>query len=926
MALPTGTRFGPYEITGALGAGGMGEVYRARDPRLHRDVALKVLHPGPHADAARLLREARVVATFGADPHVVTVYDVGESDGLGWVAMELVDGLPLSRRIVPGGLPLDDVLRLAADIAAGLARAHGAGIVHRDLKPANVMVTRDGTAKLLDFGLATRAEGPSGDTSTFAGLTGPGVVAGTVGYMSPEQAEGRPVDPRSDVFAFGLVLYEMATGRRAFERDSGMATLAAILRDPAPSLAASRPDAPRDLVRIVERCLRKAPERRVQSMADLRVALDDLRDDLAAPAPVEPPRVAPIRGGWTRAAWAAGLLVAGALGAGAAAWWRPAAAPPLVGTALTQLTFDAGIANNPSLSPDGSLLAFASDRAGGGNLDVWVQPVGGGEPVQVTREPTDERTPVFSPDGGRIFFRSERDGGGIYSVPALGGEPRLVVAGGLSPRLSPDGRQLAYWTGSFIGFAQAPGAYRTFVVDATGGTPREITGFTNIRFPVWAPDGRSLIASATRAESPTAETYDWWIVALDGGPATATGTGALLGQAASDVGAQGAPSAWTGDRVLTSWRGDLWAVVLTGAGRTAAGVERLTFGPGAEAEPAATGDGLVAFADVSSRLSVWSLPIDTDQARLQGEFRRVTSGTGPYWRATVSADERWAAFFGPGRPPPTIQVQDLSTGRLRDLGSAPGASFGPVISPDGRRVAYSIDSGGLHVAEVNGGAPTTLCRDCQEAGDWTRDGQRLMVVTKAGPQTGLGLADPRTGEVTAVAAALPDRSLNRPSLSPDNRWIAFRAIGAGAQSVYVAPFQPPHAIPAEAWVPLGEPERDLRPVGWSPSGRLLYLFSARDGFRCLYVQRIDPVSGQPQGEATLVKHMHNVRAPGGGGGSVVSTGAANVVGRQQILFDFPDQTVNVWRMQLAPPTTPAAGSSAARPGPLASGTPGRAPA
>jgi Tol biopolymer transport system component len=572
---------------------------------------------------------------------------------------------------------------------------------------------------------------------------------------------------------------------------------------------------------------------------------------------------------------------------------------------LTQLTYDSGYSGTPALSEDGTLLAFASDRGGDGNLDIWVQPVAGGQAIRVTRDPADERTPAFSPDSGRIVFRSERDGGGIYSVPALGGDPRLLVAGGLSPRVSPDGRQVAYWTGSFIGFVQTAGGYRTFVVEAAGGAPREITGFVNSRFPVWSPDGRSLIVSATQAEKAEAQSYDWWIVPLDGGAPVATGARALLGRAASDDGAQGSPSAWTGDRVLTSWRGELWALVLTGANRTASGIERLTFGPGAETEPTATADGTIAFADAVSRLNVWSLPIDTEQARLLGDFRKVTAGTGPFSRATLSADERWAAFFGPGRPPPSIQVQDLTTGRVGDLGSMPNAVFGPVISPDGQRVAYPTERDGARVVGVTGGAPTLLCEGCQDVGDWTADSQRVTVVT-AGRQTGLGLADPRSGAVIPVANAPVDRSLNRPALSPDNRWIAFRAMAPGAQTVYVAPFQRSLPIPESAWVAVGPAERDLRPVGWSPSGRMLYLFSARDGFRCLYVQRVDPASGRLQGVITVVKHMHNVRGPGGGGGSVVSTGAGNAVGRQQILFDFPDQEVNIWQMRLGVLTPPGA--------------------
>ncbi|MGD9903126.1 MAG: protein kinase [Vicinamibacterales bacterium] len=905
MRLAAGTALGPYRIVDLVGSGGMGEVYRARDERLRRDVALKVLRPGPGADAARLLREARVVSTL-ADPHIVTVYDVGEADGVAFVAMELVDGAPLTRRVRPGGLAVDELLRIAIDVAAGLARAHAAGVVHRDLKPANVMITASGSAKILDFGLATTDAVKTGDTSTFAAVTGPGVVAGTVGYMAPEQAEGRAVDARADVFSFGVVLYELATGRRPFDRDSGVATLAAILRDPVPPLSGLRPDVPAAFTRLVERCLRKEPERRFHAVADILIALEDVRDDVSrgpSDAAGTGSASTPLARRWPLRAAAA--FLAAAAGAGAIASLRPAVSPPLTGLDLMQLTFDVGYSGTPALSPDGTLLAFASDRGGEDNLDIWVQPVAGGQAIQVTDDAADERTPAFTADGGRIVFRSERDGGGIYSVPALGGEPRLLVAGGLSPRVSPDGRQVAYWTGSFIGFGLTPGGYRTFVVDIAGGTPREITGFTNSRFPVWSPDGGSLIVSATQAEKPDASTYDWWIAPLAGGAPVATGARALLGRAASDVSTQASPSTWTGDRVLTSWRGDLWAVVLTGPNRTAAGIERLTFGPGAETEPAATVDGTVAFADAVSRLSIWSLPIDTEQARLLGPLRKVTPGTGPFLRATLSADERRAAFFGPGRPPPSILVQDLSTGKIRDLGSAPGAVFGPVISPDGLRVAYPTGGNGVRVVSVGGGAPSVLCPACQDVGDWTADSQQFAVVT-AGRQTGLGLLDTRTGTLTVVAEAPPNRSLNRPSLSPDNRWIAFRVMAPESQTVYLAPFRRPLPIPADAWLALGAPERDLRPVGWSPSGRMLYLLSARDGFRCLYVQRVDPASGRPLGAATVVKHMHNVRAPGGGGGSVVSTGAGNAVGRQQILFDFPEQEVNVWQMRLGVLTPPGA--------------------
>jgi eukaryotic-like serine/threonine-protein kinase len=249
----------------------------------------------------------------------------------------------------------------------------------------------------------------------------------------------------------------------------------------------------------------------------------------------------------------------------------------------------------------------------------------------------------------------------------------------------------------------------------------------------------------------------------------------------------------------------------------------------------------------------------------------------------------------------------MVSGHIRDLGVVVGSAYGPVISPDGSRVAYQVDGEEWRTVAVSGGAPQPLCRGCREAGDWTRDGRQVAVST-AGGTTSLGLAHAATGQMVPLATSADGRSLNRPHLSYDNRWIAFRAMRP-QQQVYVAPFDRARPIPETDWIAIGSPEADVRPVGWSPSGRMLYLFSSRDGFRCLYAQRIDADTGRPLGEAMLVRHMHNVRVAGGGGASVISTGAGNAVGRQQIIFDFPDQAVNVWSMRLGlltPPNAPTA--------------------
>src|SRR5262245_47948467 len=288
MALSPGSHLGPYEILAPLGAGGMGEVYRARDTRLGREVAIKVLPSDLSTDSGRLRRfekEARSASSLN-HPNIVTVYDIGTSDSTSYIAMELIEGVTLRQMLAAGPLPLKKLLGVAAQVAEGLAKAHGAGIVHRDLKPENVMVTKDGLAKILDFGLAklTRPEYESGEGTqapTISGATEPGIVVGTVAYMSPEQALGNALDFRSDQFSLGSMLYEMATGRKAFARKSGPETMTAIIREEPEPIASASPTTPAPLRWIVERCLSKEPQDRYAATQDLARDLAGIRDHLS---------------------------------------------------------------------------------------------------------------------------------------------------------------------------------------------------------------------------------------------------------------------------------------------------------------------------------------------------------------------------------------------------------------------------------------------------------------------------------------------------------------------------------------------------------------------------------------------------------------------------------------------------------------------
>lgn len=685
MPLPAGYRLGPYEILAPIGAGGMGEVYRARDTRLDRTVAIKI---GSEQFSERFEREARAVAALN-HPNICTLFDVGPN----YLVMEFIDGQTLDRLTPSGGMRLADALKIAVHIAAGLAAAHALGIVHRDLKPGNVMVTGAGVVKLLDFGLAAidATALPTGQSdATRTVLEGPktvqGTILGTVSYMSPEQAEGRKLDTRSDIFSFGSLLYEMLTGHRAFQGETTVSTLAAILnKEPKPpaSLIAWLPA---DLDRIVARCLRKDPDRRFQHASDLRVELQELVDAQSSGALSAQPAAPAARRTRT---WTP-VFVAFALIAGLAGGWflhRPP--PPFQGPTVTRVTYDNGLTCDPALSPDGKLLAYASDRAGNGNLDIWMQPAAGGDPVQLTRDEADEYEPSFSPDGSQLVFRSERDGGGLYLIAALGGEPRLLAREGRSPRFSPDGAHVAYWTGKG-GRAEALARQggRIWVIPAAGGEPRQLAD--KIRFastPVWSPDSRSLLFVGL-VPNPTQGigfNYTWYLTALADDKPLPTNATEVLPTANMP-----ALSQWLhSNHIVFAERGtdraNLYRIAINAAAAKLTGKpERITFGGGVENAPTVAANGTTALADLTWNFDLWSLPIDTRGARVNGPPVRLTESLAADIRPSLSADGSKMVYsrVQPGQL--SLWSHDFTAGRTARLFSgeiATGALSAWMVQP-----------------------------------------------------------------------------------------------------------------------------------------------------------------------------------------------------------------------------------------------------
>jgi len=509
----------------------MGEVWLAIETRLGRNVALKLLPAELTQDAGRVARfeqEARAASAL-SHPNVCTILALDDtSDGQRYIAMEYVEGQTLRKRLESGRLPIREALDIAIQIASALAAAHGIGVIHRDIKPENVMLRPDGFVKVLDFGLAKLVAanaGTAAEATTTAFRTEAGHVVGTMAYMSPEQARGLEVDARTDIWALGVVLYEMLAGRSPFAAPTSSDTLAAVLQNEPLPLARVDPDMPAEAQRIATKTLRKDRSQRYQTVQDLLLDLHALRQTLqgtrvqvtidAATGGSEH-RVQPSpRKRLLRLIAGATLIIAAGV---FAAWWRVAERRQDVGPTggsiarpLSRLTFGTGLQTDPTWSPDGRSVAYASDAAG--NFDIWVQSLAGGSPAQVTPSSAQDTEPSWSPDGRSIVFRSEREGGGLYLVPTLGGSERQLASFGTHPEWTADGSEVLFRS---AGSNAGTGPYVSlYVVAADGGTPpseilagissrwklgldRESPGWTYLRIRPASKLGRGVLHSFQR--------------------------------------------------------------------------------------------------------------------------------------------------------------------------------------------------------------------------------------------------------------------------------------------------------------------------------------------------------------------------------------------------------------------------------------------
>jgi len=738
-----------YQILEKLGEGGMGVVYKARDTQLDRLVAIKVLQSDRVGNPDRKLRfvqEAKAASALN-HPNIVTIYDIGTEDGADYIVMEFVDGLTLDRLIPRGGLKLPELLKYAIPVADGMARAHAAGIVHRDLKPGNIMISRDGQVKLLDFGLAKLSDlhdASDSDLTHPMPETEDGRILGTVCYMSPEQAEARRVDSRADIFSFGAVLYEMATGKRAFLGRSKISTLAAILQGDPKRASEIRTGLPPDFEKIIERCLRKDPAWRYQSAADLRISLCDLEREIESGVPAV--AATPLR---RARLWVAALTIGLAVGALGAWWLGKLSAPEAADRGAVQpLTTYSGLEYEPALSPDGKQVAFAWDGEHKDNFDIYVRLVGGGDALRLTTDPAPDHAPAWSPDGSRLAFLRDN---AVYLISALGGVERRLMQfprGSIyvntttnrsSLSWSPDSRFLAF-SGS-----EDRGPASIWIASTESGEAHRVStvprGYFSDSSPAFSPDGRTLAFIRAR------DTYSRAIV---------------LQAMNLDGATKGPERVATGyDRTIQelAWQPDGRGLILSiREGGEHAGLFRWT--PSGHLQRLGIDNGIVRWPSLASSgqsLAYEKREVDTNIYRMDGPGPE--GGPRPYDQCGVAV------------------VID-STALDRE----------PMLSPDGRRLVFNSDRLGyyeIHAANADGTnqvALTSMGPTAMGSPRWSPDGQTVVFDRYENGHSTIYTINATGGKPVRVTSE-EFRDI-RPSFSHDGRWIYFSSNRSGRLEIW----------------------------------------------------------------------------------------------------------------------------------------------
>jgi len=928
--LKSGQVIGSYEIISFISRGGMGEVYLAQDKRLGRKVALKLLPSSVTKDASRLRRfeqEARAASALN-HPNIITIYEIREANSTLMIATEFVEGETLRQRLGCDTLELQAALHIAIQIADALAAAHQAGIIHRDIKPENVMIRPDGYVKVLDFGLAKLVEAPSpmlaAEAPTKNVQTGSGVIMGTIGYMSPEQARGVVVDTRSDIFNLGAVIYEMVAGQKPFEGETPSDILAAILKSEPPLLSHFTPEAPPELARIVTKALRKDREQRYQVIKDMLLDLKSLKEELdyqakldRSAAPGTPQKASavtsqpqPLATGKTTASTAeiktavstithslsaeirrhkAGSILAlttliVAVSAGVFGLYKllnhsrsaPQASEKPQVLRTTQLTFSTALDQFPSLSPDGNSIAYSSDQSG--NFEIYVkQLTPGGQEIRLTSDGQQSLEPAWSPDGQRIAFYS-RGRGGIWVIPAFGGSAKQLAEFGSCPAWSRDGSMIAFQSGTPADTATSGSMPPStiWVIASQGGTARQVTKQGTPQGghgdPSWSPDGKRIVFDARDYLLSSA-----WSVSVAGGEVRKIATNGIRPIYTPD-----------GQYVYVSW----W-------GGNTPGLSRIPLSPMGEptGEPVEVGQrnfmpGLTISADgkkiaysanrVSSNL--WSVslsPGSGDTSGLPAPFTRDTSLRNNLARFSPDGRKLALTRWRPGTSG-DIWVADADGKNLTQLTTNPTTDNQPNWFPDSQRIEFLSDRNNNHLTLWSISLATGKEEPLLDLGEGLEfavlspDGRQLAFNSKKSGTINLWTAPIASGEQKQLT--FDTELMGFPCWSPDGQFLAFETKRGDDTHLFIVPSS--GGTPIQLTFDRGH----SWPHSWSPDGSKIAFAGLRNGIWNIY-----SVSVTTKEEKQLT-HYSKLNA-------FVRYPAWSPVGNQ-IVYEYAETTGNIWLMEL----------------------------
>jgi eukaryotic-like serine/threonine-protein kinase len=816
---------GPYRTIRQLGAGGMGEVFLAHDDELGRNIAIKLLPAHLATDAehlARLRNEARNASSLN-HPNIVTIYEIGRDDSQrAYMAMEHVDGQTLRDLMRGGSLPVRKTVQIAAQIADGLAAAHKRNLIHRDLKPENIMITTEGVVKILDFGLAKSLaveEKGTGSTSE------PGMLVGTYGYMSPEQARAGDIDYRSDQFSFGSILYELLTGTRAFDGASGVETLFMVVRDEPPPLSVVAPHLPAPLRWIVDRCLSKDPEDRYVSTRDLARDLQYLRDHFTEAGVATPIRDEENVSSKLRRRWpiAAAALLALVIGAGAMAWIRRP--EPRTITSERYLTYS-GYDYSPAASPDGKLIAFASSRDG--VQKIWLKQTAGGSEVALTAGIDD--FPRFTPDGSSVMYVHVQPGAGasLWRVPVVGGEPRRIIDNATSADYSRDGTRIAF-TRNLQGNTNGAAL---FVAGADGSSPRQLADLGVGGFhPRWSPDSKSIAIVGAQGGRVTQSVV---IVDAESGKARTLALPAKAGEISSVV--------WAPDgRSVFYVRAESVEAVV---GSTARVLRHDIESDQLEVLGWTSHNGLVL--DVLSNGSVVMdvrSPRDNlrEIALADGAERWITRGNSSDRQPAYSPDGK-AVLFSSNRSGNLDLWISESGGTVRRVTDDLAEDWDPAFTPDGKRIVWSSGRSGnleIWIANADGSEARQISQDGVDAENPTATADGWIVYNSFNAKKA-GIWKVR--EDGSQATQLVKSRSALPEVSPDGQYVSYLSDSRTGRAA-VRVIRLADGSDTGIMIPLRQIRRTSAILGrtrWLPGARLAYLAQNDEGINGVFVQDVVP--------------------------------------------------------------------------------------